>query len=115
TGLLVCFWFLPDFLRELSGEGWALRLLWSWLVVGTTGLLMGIAFPAGLKYFSVFGKRTEERRSRVALAWCANACASVAGATGALWIAQLSGQSVLFLLGALAYGAAWLILEYRGS
>ncbi len=115
SGLFVCFRFLPDLLRELSGEGWALRLLWSWLVVGTIGLLMGIPFPAGLKHFVVFRKRTEERRNRVALAWCANACASVAGATGALWITQLSGQSVLFLLGVLAYGTAWLIIEFLGS
>ena len=114
-GLFVCVQFLPDLLRQLSGEGWALRLLWSWLVVGTIGLLMGIPFPAGLKHFAVFRKRTEERRNRVALAWCANACASVVGATGALWITQLSGQSVLFLLGVLAYGTAWLIIEFRGS
>ena len=51
----------------------------------------------------------------MALAWSANACASVAGATGAVWIAQLAGQSILFLLGTLAYGAAWLTLEFRGG
>jgi hypothetical protein len=115
SGLFICFRFLPDFLKELSGEVWAMRLLWSWLVVGMIGLLMGIPFPVGLKHFAVFRKRTEERRNRVALAWCANACASVAGATGALWITQLSGQSILFLLGMLAYGTAWLIIEFRGS
>ena len=115
SGVFVCFRFLPDFLRELSGEGWALRLLWSWLVVGAIGLLMGIPFPAGLKHFVAFRKRTEERRNSMALAWCANACASVAGATGALWITQFSGQLVLFLLGMLAYGTAWLIIEFWGS
>jgi hypothetical protein len=77
--------------------------------------MMGIPFPAGLKHFAVFGKHTEERRIRVAMAWCANACASVAGAAGAVWIAQLAGQSILFLLGALAYGTAWLTLEIRGG
>ena len=98
----------------MSSEEWIFRLLWAWLVVSASGLLMGIPFPAGLKHFVVFGKRTEERRIRVALAWCANACASVAGAAGAVWIAQSAGQSILFLLGALAYGASWLTLEFRG-
>ena len=114
-GLFFCFRNLSDLLSELSGEEWTTRLLWAWLVVSASGLLMGIPFPAGLKHFAVFGKRTEERRIRVALAWSANACASVAGATGAVWIAQLAGQSILFLLGALAYGAAWLTLEFRGG
>ena len=114
-GLFFCFRNLPDLLRELSGEEWIIRLLWAWLVVSASGLLMGIPFPAGLKHFAVFGKHTEERRIRVAMAWCANACASVAGAAGAVWIAQLAGQSILFLLGALAYGTAWLTLEIRGG
>ena len=112
-GLIFCFWNLPDLLSELSGEEWILRLLFGWLVVSASGLLMGIPFPAGLKHFAVFGKQTEERRTRVALAWSANACASVAGAAGAVWIAQLAGQSILFMLGALAYAAAWLIMEFR--
>jgi hypothetical protein len=114
-GLFICFRNLPDLLRELSGEEWIIRLLWAWLVVSASGLLMGIPFPAGLKHFAVFGKHTEERRIRVAMAWCANACGSVAGAAGAVWIAQLAGQSILFLLGALAYGTAWLTLEIRGG
>jgi len=113
-GLFFCFRNLPDLLREMSSEEWILRLLWAWLVVTACGLLMGIPFPAGLKHFVISGNRTEERRIRVALAWCANACASVAGAAGAVWIAQLAGQSILFLLGSLAYGVAWLNLEFRG-
>ena len=114
VGLFFCFRNLQDLLREMFSEEWILRLLWAWLVVSVSGLLMGIPFPAGLKHFVVFEKRTEERRIRVALSWCANACASVAGAAGAVWIAQLAGQSILFLLGALAYGASWLIMEFWG-
>jgi hypothetical protein len=74
---------------------------------------MGIPFPAGLKYFAASTTGNEERRVRVALCWCSNACASVTGAVGALLIAQILGQSVLFLLASLLYGGAWLIIELR--
>ena len=64
-GLFFCFRNLPDLLRELSGEEWIIRLMWAWLVVSASGLLMGIPFPAGLKHFAVFGKHTEERLSLI--------------------------------------------------
>jgi hypothetical protein len=53
----------------------------------------------------------EARRIRVALAWCCNGCASVMGATGAIWLAQLSGQSSLFLAATVCYGLAFLMLN----
>ena len=112
-GLFSYFWILQDMLSLLSGANWYLRLLMAWLVVSASGLLMGIPFPAGLKYFSASSINNEERRIRVALCWCSNACASVSGAVGALWIAQLIGQSFLFLLASLIYGSTWLIIEFR--
>ncbi len=112
-GLFSYFFFLQDMLSLLSGENWFLRLLMAWIAVSASGLLMGIPFPAGLKYFAASSINNEERRIRVALCWCSNACASVSGAVGALWIAQLFGQSVLFLLASLIYASAWLIIEFR--
>ena len=111
--LFSCYWILPDMLGLLSGKGLILRLLLAWFVVSASGLLMGIPFPAGLKYFAASTTGNEERRVRVALCWCSNACASVTGAVGALLIAQILGQSVLFLLASLLYGGAWLIIELR--
>ena len=110
-GLFSYFFILQDMLSLLYGANWFLRLLMAWLVVSASGLLMGIPFPAGLKYFAASSIKNEERRIRVALCWCSNACASVSGAVGALWISQLIGQSVLFLLASLIYGSAWLIIE----
>ena len=112
-GLFSFFFILQDMLSLLSGANWFLRLLMAWLAVSASGLLMGIPFPAGLKYFTSSYINNEERRIRVALCWCSNACASVSGAVGALWIAQLIGQSILFLLASLIYSSAWLIIEFR--
>ena len=109
--LLLYFLGLGTVLSAWAGLETLPRLLVALTAVALPGFLMGVPFPVGLTRLVEGNPDSEERRIRVALAWCCNGCASVMGATGAIWLAQLSGQSALFLAAAACYTFAFLVLR----
>ena len=109
--LLLYFLGLGNVLSAWAGLETIPRLLVALAAVALPGFLMGVPFPVGLTRLVEGIPDSEQRRIRVALAWCCNGCASVMGATGAIWLAQLSGQSTLFLAATLSYVFALLMLK----
>ena len=109
--LLLYFLGLGNALSAWAGLETIPRLLVALAAVALPGFLMGMPFPVGLTRLVDKDMEAEARRLRVALAWCCNGCASVMGVTGAIWLAQLSGQSALFLAAILGYGLAFLLLK----
>ena len=109
--LLLYFLGLGNVLSAWAGLETIPRLLAALAIVALPGFLMGVPFPVGLTRLVEGIPDSEQRRIRVALAWCCNGCASVMGATGAIWLAQLSGQSTLFLAATLCYVFALLMLK----
>ena len=83
--------FLPPFPRWLLGV----------LLPVPAGILMGVPFAGGMRWFSTGpGDR--------AAAWAANGCASVLGAAGAMGIALSAGIPAIGFAAAGAYALAWL-------
>ena len=109
--LLSYFVFLPELLSVLSSHSPDYRWAAALMLVFFPGTLMGIPFPAGMKRIAMHGYLEEEHRSRVALTWCSNGCASVIGATLAIFLAQTLGQSILFLFASVCYAAAVALLR----
>jgi hypothetical protein len=89
-------------MRAPAGWPWALQLLLAAALMALLGLVMGMAFPLGL--------RELERRAptQVPWAWGINGCISVATPAGAMLLAMEGGVTLLFVVGLAAYGLAWL-------
>jgi hypothetical protein len=86
-----------------AGLGWPapLRLLGAGLSLAPLGVLMGLPFPLGLAWL--------ENRAPgwVPWAWAVNGCASVIAAVLAAMLALSYGFSLVLILGAVAYGVAF--------
>jgi hypothetical protein len=89
-----------------SGLAWPapLRVIGAGLSLAPLGILMGLPFPLGLAWL--------ENRSPgwVPWAWAVNGCASVIAAVLAAMLALSYGFTVVLLLGAAAYGVAFVAL-----
>ena len=73
------------------------------LLVAPLGLLMGMPFPAGLRYVD------EIRPELNPWAWGINACATVVGTYLCMFISNLFGFNTALFLGAFIYLAGWLL------
>lgn len=72
-------------------------------LVAPLGLVMGVPFPAGLRWLRAERLSTMSRSRSVAWVWGVNGLASVLGSTGAVAVAMLGGFSWSLLLGSLIY------------
>jgi hypothetical protein len=83
---------------------YGLRLVMAALMLAPLGFLMGVPFPAGLRWLTGGGGAS------VGWAWSINGAVSgVAGVVGAMIAIDL-GLRLLMVLGGLAYLAAWLVV-----
>jgi spermidine synthase len=88
---------LAETFPALLGQGLAVRVLVSLLLVGPLGLLMGVPFPRGLRALGGTDPAS------LPLAWGVNGFTSVIGAVLAAVIALSLGFQAVFLAGTLAY------------
>ncbi|NIU62872.1 MAG: hypothetical protein GWN66_18900, partial [Pseudomonas stutzeri] len=72
-------------------------------LVTPLGLVMGVPFPAGLRWLRAERLSTMSKSRSVAWVWGVNGLASVLGSTGAVAVAMLGGFSWSLLLGSLIY------------
>jgi SAM-dependent methyltransferase len=80
-----------------------LRAMASVVMIAPLGLLMGMPFPAGLRYVSNY------RPELSPWAWGINACATVLGSVLCVLISSLAGFTVVLLLSAVVYLFGWLV------
>jgi spermidine synthase len=74
------------------------------LMVAPLGLLMGMPFPAGLRYVDT------AKPQLTSWAWGVNACATVLGSVLCVLIGSLAGFNVVLVLAAVIYLLGWLTL-----
>jgi hypothetical protein len=95
-------WALPRITDATLGLSLPGRLAALTVVVLPVGMLMGVPFPAGIRFLGRID------RQLIPLAWGINGCASVVGSVLAVMVALEWGFRTVLLLGAMAYGSAWL-------
>lgn len=106
--------FLDDIIARLMNLSHFMRGLATVLIIAPLGLLMGMPFPAGLRYVDTF--RTELNP----WAWGINAFATVVGSAACILISSSLGLRAALLCGAIAYLAGWLIFtatqrQFKGT
>ena len=95
--------FLDRIIADLMGLAPLMRGLAAVLLIAPLGLLMGMPFPAGLRYVDTF------RRELNPWAWGINACATVLGSTICILISSLLGFNAALVIGAAIYLTGWLL------
>ncbi len=96
---------LPPIFRITLGLSLPLRLVLTVLLLSPVGFLMGVPFPAGLRYFL----KEEEHTPRLAWVWSINGAASVIAALLAALLALSFGFGWVLRIGAFCYAGAWLM------
>jgi hypothetical protein len=95
--------FLDRIIAHLMSLSPLMRGLAAVLLVASLGLLMGMPFPAGLRYVDTF------RRELNPWAWGINACATVVGSTVCIFISSAIGFNAALVTGAAIYLTGWLL------
>jgi hypothetical protein len=95
--------FLDRIIADLMGLSHFMRGLAAVLLISPLGLLMGMPFPAGLRYVDAF------RRELNPWAWGINACATVLGSTVCILISSVLGFRAALIIGAAIYLTGWLL------
>jgi hypothetical protein len=95
--------FLDDIIARLMNLSHFMRGLATVLIIAPLGLLMGMPFPAGLRYVDRF--RTELNP----WAWGINAFATVVGSGTCILISSSFGLRAALLLGSATYLIGWLV------
>jgi hypothetical protein len=90
--------FTPWLSARFLAAALPLRVALTVALVAPLGLVMGVPFPAGVRWL-----RRRAGRSSVARMWGINGVASVLGSTGSVAVAMLGGFSWCLLLGSLIY------------
>ncbi|MCS6907476.1 MAG: hypothetical protein RML93_06295 [Anaerolineales bacterium] len=85
------------------------RLALMFLIIAPGGLGMGVAFPAGLRFWL----REEPQRRWLPLIWSLNGAASVIASVGAMLLALSFGFSAVLQSGALLYALAAVMVQAR--
>jgi hypothetical protein len=106
AGLIVLLAFFLDsathHLMALSLVGRAMAAV---VLIAPLGLLMGMPFPAGLRYVGA------RRPELLPWAWGINACATVVGTTTCMLVVSSFGFRAALLVGAAAYLVGWGLLS----
>ena len=100
-------WLLPTVFERSLGLPLAGRLALSTLLLAPVGFLMGLPFPAGIRWLGTLPGHP----LLIPWAWAANGAASVIASVLAALLALSYGFRWVFVLGALAYLCAWLVLK----
>ncbi len=95
--------FLDRIIANLMGLPLLMRGVAAVLLIAPLGLLMGMPFPAGLRYVDAF------RRELNPWAWGINACATVLGSTVCILISSVLGFRAALVIGAAIYLIGWLL------
>jgi hypothetical protein len=98
--------FLDKIIANLMGLAPLMRGLAAVLLIAPLGLLMGMPFPAGLRYVDTF------RSELNPWAWGINACATVLGSTVCILISSVLGFNAALIIGAVIYLAGWLLFAF---
>ncbi len=104
-------WALPRVFALSLGLPFALRLGVTVLLLAPLGFLMGIPFPAGIRWLTGSGGGESRRPSESPLipwVWAVNGATSVVSAVLAALLALSFGFSVVLVIGALCYTGAWI-------
>ncbi len=115
-GLLVFFaicipWLLPRLFSLTLGLPFSLRLAISILSLAPLGFLMGIPFPAGIRWLTRrYDQQTLNSQALVPWVWAANGTASVVASVLAALLALTFGYCWVLLAGALCYAGAWIMV-----
>ncbi len=103
---------LPHLFQTTLGLPLALRLAITVAVLAPLGFLMGLPFPAGLRWLHEnYASSASSASSSVPLVWAANGAASVISSILAALLALTFGFQAVLVTGALCYAAAWLVME----
>jgi hypothetical protein len=97
--------FLDAMTAKLLGLPLLGRAAASVLLIGPLGVLLGMAFPAGLRYLDAVGPELKP------WAWGINACATVVGTSLSMILATAAGFGSAFVVGALTYGFGYAALR----
>ena len=103
TAILVYALFLDTIIAQLMNLSHFMRGLATVLIIAPLGLLMGMPFPAALRYVDTF--RTELNP----WAWGINAFATVVGSATCILISSSIGLRAALVCGAVTYLIGWLI------
>jgi hypothetical protein len=95
---------LPPLLSATRGLPVALRMAIAVVLIGPSGVLMGVPFASGVRQAGA------ESKSLVSWAWAANGGASVFGSTLAVLVSMTYGFTATLVGGAAAYGFALFVL-----
>ena len=95
--------FLDDIIARLMNLSHFMRGLATVLIIAPLGLLMGMPFPAGLRYVDTF--RTELNP----WAWGINAFATVVGSAACILISSSLGLRAALAFGSATYLIGWLV------
>jgi hypothetical protein len=101
---------LPPFFSAALGLPFLLRLGLTVLVLAPIGFLMGIPFPGGIRWVL----SEDEQSQSIPWIWTVNGAASVVAAVLAALLMLSLGFTWVFMLGALCYAGAWLIVALTG-
>lgn len=109
--IVICVFFLPQWLARFVGLPFEVRLLISGVMLVPLGFVMGMPFPTGLQTLASspapeFPAGNAAADNAVEWAWAINAAASVLGSVLAMVIAIQFGLTVTLACGAASYGAA---------
>ena len=97
--------------QRTLGLTFSLRLGLTILLLAPVGFLMGVPFPAGLRWLAggqAAGEGARDASALIPWAWAVNGSASVVAANLAALLALSFGFSWVFRLGALCYLGAWI-------
>lgn len=102
--LLIYFVFMPALFQAILAAPLVVRLVVTIIALCPLGLLMGVAFPSGVR---IVGRIMP---SLVPWVWAVNGCASVISSIVAVMLAVSAGFSAVAVAAVLAYGGALLVL-----
>jgi hypothetical protein len=106
---------LPLLFEATLGLEFPYRLALAVAALAPLGFLMGIPFPAGIRWLLDRSEANPESEAeQVPWVWAVNGAASVVAAVLAALLALSFGFDLVFLLGALCYASAWGVFRWQG-
>jgi|Deesub1362A_J573_1020465.scaffolds.fasta_scaffold00275_27 SAM-dependent methyltransferase len=96
---------LSYFIEGISAHSMPVKTMFSFIAIMPAGLLMGIPFPLGMR---ILGQKNP---SFIPWAWAVNGCFSVLAPILAVMLAMAVGFKWVFMLGALMYALAFVVLK----
>lgn len=99
----------PYIFYALYGSSLFIRLLISVILIFPLGFMLGMPFPLGIASIP------DKARGKIPLCWALNGFFSVISTTLTMIIAMMAGYMIIFILSAIIYLAAFLVLKNNFS